>query len=110
MLGRLGKGDIAAINVDRRADLRIFHFKFLARWAKCEELSFLRNESHIVALAVFEGKEEKIVKTVDVIGEEGTVIGLTNCGDCSSTKMNAEVGELGHVELVVVGELLPSYL
>ena len=39
----------------------------MARRAECEELCFLRKEGHIVALAKFEGKEEKIAETVDVI-------------------------------------------
>ena len=39
----------------------------MARRAECKELCFLRKEGHIVALAKFEGKEEKIAETVDVI-------------------------------------------
>ena len=66
----------------------------MTRWTKCKELCYLRREGHIVGLAILDGREEKITETVDVIGEEGTVICLSNCRDCGGTNLNAEVREL----------------
>ena len=106
MFGRLREGDIVGINVDRRDNLGIFDHMFLTWGAEGEKFSLLRDKSHIVALAVLKRKEEEIVEAVDVIGKEGTVISLANGRNGGGSKLNSKVRELGHVELVVVGELV----
>ena len=62
------------------------------------------DKSNIVPVAVLYGKKEEILETKDVVGLEDTVNTENNGGP----EVDAEVGDLSHLKLVIVGQLVQS--
>ena len=95
MLCGLGEADVGAIDTDRGDNLGIFYKELRAWWTEGKEFCLLWNKSDRVLLAVLKGEEEEVVETVDIIGQESTVISsLANAGDDFGTKVNAKLGAL----------------
>ena len=106
MLSRFRKRNKVSVDIYRRYDFRIFNIQFLARGGKHEKLSLLWDEGDIVALAILQCEMEEVLEAKNVIGLEGTVICLANTGHNAGVQVDPEVGVLGNVELVVVGQLV----
>lgn len=95
-----------SLNVNWRYYLRILDTELLARGGKGKKFSFFWDKCDIVPLAVFHGKKEEILEVEDVVGLEHTVIRLTYTRNDGGSEVDAEVGELGNIKLVIVGQLI----
>ena len=91
MFSGICEGDESSINIDWRDDLRIVHKMFTAWWGESQELGLLRYKGDVVPLAVVKSEEEEILKTVDVISLQGTVIRLANTGYNAAAKIYSKV-------------------
>ena len=77
-----------------------------ARGSEGQQLGFLRDQSHVVLLAVVNGEEEKVLEAEDVVGEENTIVCLANAGDNITPEIDSKLGMLGFNKLVVVGQFV----
>ena len=64
---------------------------FTAWWGESQELGLLRYKGDVVPLAVVKSEEEEILKTVNVISLQGTVIRLAKTGYNVAAKIYSKV-------------------
>ena len=61
-----------------------------------------------MGVGIFHGKVEEALQFILAVGNQGDVIGLTDAGDVSGTKVDSQLGELGHLKLGVVGQFIET--
>ena len=108
MFCRVGERDKIFADFYGRNSLPVLDKLFLS-WRRInQEFCLFRYQGNIVPLTVLQSEDEQVLETVDVIGNQGTVIRLSYTGDggAGGAEVDAKLGQLGDTELVVVGQLV----